>query len=65
MRVAAGLIDRDPVLALQKLDDEEACPPDRRDFAWRYYRQLGQRQVRRFVPCEGGISNAALRPMAS
>jgi len=36
MRVEA-LIETDPVLALELLDDRESCPPDLRDSAYRFY----------------------------
>jgi WD40 repeat protein len=62
---ANGLIDRDPVRALQALDDPQVCPPDRRDFAWRYYHQLGSRLTRRLAAQEGGIHQAAVTPDGS
>ena len=37
---AAGLLDHEPTEALGRLENREACPPDLRDFAWRYYRGL-------------------------
>ena len=37
---AAGLLERQPMDALVQLEDRVACPPELRDFAWRYYRSL-------------------------
>jgi WD40 repeat protein/serine/threonine protein kinase len=31
---------RDSVLAYQRLEDPELCPPEFRDFTWRFYRRL-------------------------
>jgi WD40 repeat protein len=59
---AAALLDRDPVLALQVLDDRRVCPPERRDFAWRYDHRLAQRLTRRLAQQEGGIHEAAVSP---
>lgn len=59
---AAGLVDSDPVKALQALQDKLLCPPERRDFPWRYQYQLGQRLVRRFAQQDGGIRDAVLSP---
>jgi WD40 repeat protein/serine/threonine protein kinase len=39
----AGTVARDPLTALQLLDDPVKCPPDLRDFAWRYLRRLCSR----------------------
>jgi eukaryotic-like serine/threonine-protein kinase len=36
----AGLLEHEPMLALTHLEDQNACPPDLRDFAWRYFRGL-------------------------
>ena len=36
----AGLWDHDPLAALHVLQNENDCPPELRDFAWGYYRQL-------------------------
>jgi WD40 repeat protein len=36
----AGLLEHDPMEALAVLENRESCPPDLRDFAWRYYRTL-------------------------
>ncbi len=36
----AGLLEHDPMEALAHLDDRNDCPPDLRDFTWRYYRSL-------------------------
>jgi len=58
---AAGLINTDPILALQILEDPLFCPPQRRDFTWRYQYQLGQRLIRRLRQ-EGGIRDGALSP---
>ncbi len=43
---AAAACERDPALALRLLDDEEACPPPLRDFAWHFYRRLCDRERR-------------------
>jgi WD40 repeat protein/tRNA A-37 threonylcarbamoyl transferase component Bud32 len=56
---AVGLIDKDPVLAVRALEDEELCPPERRDFPWRYYRQQSGRLLRRLAQQEKGIHNGA------
>jgi WD40 repeat protein len=55
---AGGLYDRDPALALALLENREACPLERRDFAWRYYRQLANRLTRRFARNPEMDSNA-------
>jgi len=39
---AAGIWNRDPLQALQLLQDPFACPPRLRDFSWRYYHGLCQ-----------------------
>ena len=57
---AAALSDRDPGLALWELDNPQLCPPERRDFAWRYYRQLNQRLVRRGPSYEAGLNDVAV-----
>jgi eukaryotic-like serine/threonine-protein kinase len=44
MRVAS-VYERDPALALELLHNYDACPIDRRDFAWGWY----QRQCRRLL----------------
>ena len=36
----AGLLEHQPLEALALLEDGKACPPELRDFAWRYYRSL-------------------------
>ncbi len=36
----AGLLEHQPMEALDRLEDRNACPPDLRDFTWRYYRSL-------------------------
>jgi WD40 repeat protein len=59
---AAALLDRDPVLALQVLDDRGVCPPERRDFAWRYDHRLAQRLTRRSAQQQRGIQKAAVSP---
>jgi len=41
---AAAVCERDPKMALELLDNEERCPKDLRDFAWRYLRRLCQRE---------------------
>ncbi len=41
----AELINREPALALKALDDENLCPSELRDFAWRYYHRLSRRMV--------------------
>lgn len=62
IQLAAGLINSDPVKALQSLQDPRLCPPERRDFTWRYEYQLGQRLVRRLAFQEGDIRDGALSP---
>ncbi len=57
---AAGLIDRDPVAALQALDDRRFCPLELRDFPWRYYHQQSRRLERRPAQLEGGLHTAAV-----
>ena len=39
----AGIVARDPFTALRLLDDPVKCPPDLRDFVWRYLRRLCSR----------------------
>ena len=40
---AGGLAERDPMRAGEELDNEELCPPDRRDFVWRHLRYTCRR----------------------
>jgi WD40 repeat protein len=56
---AASLNDRDPALALRLLEDREDCPIERRDFAWRYSRQLADRVTRRLAQEKGGLRQSA------
>ena len=42
---AGSLIESDPVEAHALLDNEDACPPDLRDFCWRYLRSRGSRDT--------------------
>lgn len=51
---ANGLVHSDPAAALRVLDDPKLCPPERRDFHWRYQYQLGHRQSRRFAALKIG-----------
>jgi WD40 repeat protein/serine/threonine protein kinase len=41
---AAQTWQKEPAYARVLLDDETVCPPSLRDFAWGYYRRLGQRE---------------------
>jgi predicted Ser/Thr protein kinase len=59
---AVGLIDLEPAMAAKALDDQEVCPPERRDFAWRYYRQLCHRLLRRLATDEGTSAHATVAP---
>jgi eukaryotic-like serine/threonine-protein kinase len=41
---AAAVWDREPAQALRLLEDNDACPTDLRDFAWRLYHRASRRQ---------------------
>lgn len=44
LQQAANLAAADPAAALQLLGDPQRCPPDLRDFTWRYLQSLCQRR---------------------
>jgi WD40 repeat protein/serine/threonine protein kinase len=45
----AILCERDPIRAAALLENEQRCPPDLRDFTWRYLRRLCQRDDRAYT----------------
>ncbi len=56
----AGYCERDPARAARVLDDPDQCPPDLRDFAWRYLRRLCQRDERTFLGHGRAVNALAL-----
>ncbi len=58
----AGYCGKDPARAARVLDDMNQCPPDLRDFAWRYLRRLCQRDERTFLGHGRPVSALALSP---
>jgi WD40 repeat protein len=57
----AGLLDRDPLQALQILEDEKACPKDLHDFAWGYHHALCRHWTPSFLDTGGSTSVAVTR----
>jgi eukaryotic-like serine/threonine-protein kinase len=51
----AGLWERDPLQCLQLLQNEQVCPPELRDFTWRYYHSLCQQWKPVPLPLEKGV----------
>ena len=58
----AGYCERDPARAARVLDDPDQCPPDLRDFAWRYLRRLCQRDERAYLGHGRAVNALALSP---
>src|SRR6202042_3219737 len=48
--------------ALSILENPALCPPERRDFPWRYQNQLSQRRLRRLAQQEVGNQLAVISP---
>ncbi len=52
----------DPDLGQQLLHDTQKCPIDLRDFAWRYYSRLCQRELGIYEGHNGVVNTAAFSP---
>ena len=59
---AAGLLESDPSLAKELLDDPEACPPELRDFAWRLLRNASTRVRLTYGGHQAELRCAAVSP---
>ena len=57
-----SLADREPVRAMELLEDEEKCPPHLRDFTWRYWRQLCDWKVAELDAHTGTVRCIAYSP---
>src|SRR5262249_7606912 len=52
---AAGLWQKDPLLARRLLEDEKVCPPGLRDFTWGYYHRLSRRERSEWKAHDGDV----------
>ncbi len=58
----AGLLEHEPMEALERLEDQNNCPPELRDFAWRYYRSLYTQWKPALLPGHRGpVGSVAIR----
>src|SRR5262249_4154854 len=59
----AGLIyDRDPELGLRLLHDEDACPPELRDFTWGLYNRWCHRERATLKGHTGRVRSVVFSP---
>ena len=57
-----GMANRDPVRVRAILHDPAVCPPDLRDFTWRYFDRLCRFEDGSLGPTAGGVSALGMTP---